>query len=1267
MLTHSYANFWLHFYPFGNTAAVSLTQTLPPEKQPASVLLLGCGDVRNILFSIHSDPGRKLDITCCDIETAIIARNVLLLTLILDDKDGLKSEDNWDIYYHLQLSSSCIGPLREQAIKLRDLSTSLNVWRNSKYGKLMRFCDEGTVSRVNKMWAFYAASAHDNLADCRDLRAKLSKVQAARAHKNGGSVVVMNSIRSASPVSVLAMHDHPDHDLHNNFWNHGSTYISDNDIQLARYPNPMVLTPDPAVIIQYGSDPFPGFHLSTAYAPLQAKSPLAHDFRRVSRYGRAAAAARAEFSAWSDSFRQHARNNITLRFCVADALAFSHTLRAHQEGGGEFSLYRKRNGTFDVLTLAKDDYCSGGAAPTSFDVIDTSNLVDHVGALNLLVATSPLLVKDNGSSLFTEVLVNQGSPDKHFMSNLICGHLPSIALLLGLSPVEYWTNTSTTTQCDQLMMDQIANRIKKLEGSSSGQLPTRIMWKRLYWQTGTQIIPGRLHMEVEDLAKVLVLVYQDTFPSENVDQLMTDLDLNAYRTSHDLDLPMNTRACFAAFVKLVKSRVASDWDSVMNRFLDRVSQSSVMRLTSPARLYLGELYAYLRVYEVFTATHLKPTSSTGSSSISDSKRYLLSMPPVVCVTLRVPLEALKLLIDENPTLVGTVPVHCSVDNAGIFAALQSGLGEMSTTGSRNSPEFQIRITDDKQGWHGKSDLFVSFLIATQTLIEQPTTTRIEFGVRLTSQTMRSFGPKLGLGMVLFGTSFNDHDHVFITKHFPNHIHPMRLASNDTEQSTQPEAEDAAVKSTITASISPQSNTTRLSTFTARTDILSSELRKALAGGSQVQVTPIPPCALSVVVGKERPFTVHFPAPIIVTSVKTRIARKSSWIELIAEIVKDPASAPLPSFTSPVFISSPANPNLPRNSSLTPPPSTTVSLPITPYLKLSKLPIIDLSKANGESFSWLNTHTTFMFSPRERHLRENPSHPLPASSKTQRTVVEFKDSLFSMFMQFPGIQGDKHNIFGITNPSNGGVHILFFVSSLRLDLASRSVVLDAAALPLFDELMPKLKSFLPALTGRRFVHIKVNDAELEMWKEMMPAMAERCREGWTHKAGRCGYAKAMKAPISTEVGEECICRCGNGQFPKGFKAEGVPMWENIKRYCTRVAISPLFANPLAERVSLLLSEFDSMSDRAFASQGRRGARPAFTGMVDDALAAADNGGNRNGGDGTVQSGCAKCGEEMSKNGQELKSCAKCRKVRYCSRECQKADWKAHKKDCGSTSS
>ena len=43
----------IFFYPIGNTSAVVLTDTLAPE-EPANLLLLGCGDPRNILFTVYN-------------------------------------------------------------------------------------------------------------------------------------------------------------------------------------------------------------------------------------------------------------------------------------------------------------------------------------------------------------------------------------------------------------------------------------------------------------------------------------------------------------------------------------------------------------------------------------------------------------------------------------------------------------------------------------------------------------------------------------------------------------------------------------------------------------------------------------------------------------------------------------------------------------------------------------------------------------------------------------------------------------------------------------------------------------------------------------------------------------------------------------------------------------------------------------------------------------------------------------------------------------
>ena len=56
MLTPAIVNIVAFFYPIGNTPAVCLTQDLPGVEK-ADILLLGCGDIRNILFTTYLNNG----------------------------------------------------------------------------------------------------------------------------------------------------------------------------------------------------------------------------------------------------------------------------------------------------------------------------------------------------------------------------------------------------------------------------------------------------------------------------------------------------------------------------------------------------------------------------------------------------------------------------------------------------------------------------------------------------------------------------------------------------------------------------------------------------------------------------------------------------------------------------------------------------------------------------------------------------------------------------------------------------------------------------------------------------------------------------------------------------------------------------------------------------------------------------------------------------------------------------------------------------------
>lgn len=83
MLTPPYVNIVSFFYPLGNTPAICLTQDLHAGEE-ARILLLGCGDVRNILFTCYADGDSALLVglenrSCTDLELSVPASRHHLL------------------------------------------------------------------------------------------------------------------------------------------------------------------------------------------------------------------------------------------------------------------------------------------------------------------------------------------------------------------------------------------------------------------------------------------------------------------------------------------------------------------------------------------------------------------------------------------------------------------------------------------------------------------------------------------------------------------------------------------------------------------------------------------------------------------------------------------------------------------------------------------------------------------------------------------------------------------------------------------------------------------------------------------------------------------------------------------------------------------------------------------------------------------------------------------------------------------------------------
>lgn len=906
----------------------------------------------------------------------------------------------------------------------------------------IQFLDDGTMKRVKEIWRCYQAGT--------DLKPSLM----IRKKFVGEDVSVSSGVRSAAPFVYHATLDLPK--LHKKFWKDGT--VED----FAKYPNPLFFS---SSIMHYGSDPLSGFHLALAYAPIKdgAKGPVA--------------AAKAEFASWSKSFR---KSRMTIKYCWADALSFCDAIQGIQGHRSSYST--------DLLVLENQ----------LFDMIDTSNLADHLSAINVMLASSPLLRPD--SLLRMELLVMKNQPKK-VLDELLNGDLLTISSLLGLSLIEYGTNASASSTVDTLILDEVM-KPRKSNGHDVKQVLLKFTWKA---------VPA-IVLDTKQLANVLYALYQSMFEHESISKRMGNLSTEENLKRLQL-FPYFHRGSYAHFLRSVQGS-STDWQAVVDRLLELIESDRDVLLTGQ---YMQELYLYLHSFGLFTTDVIKNPLSV-LHVFPRMQDFWSSSPGIVWLTIRVPRSNLRHFASHDVEL-GSIPVHGIVESAtkqfqNFFASIQMVFGNISTTGSMDT--LDIQITEDPSGLKGTAPMFVSFRIPSWILMVEQDKTVIGFGAQSTVHTVRILSRKLGLELKIFMTNLGNSSNVFITKNPPNNS-----GKNSAEVPSYLARSDRNIKGIIADH--------KLHGMVARVDVKTEDEKIALLAGSEVTTHQVTPWRFELTFAGYR-HEVKLPAPASITHCKTRIARKSAYLELVAS----PLSAEDCCTMSPFPIS------------YTP---TGIELVNMPRVSLDTLPVLNI----GGNMDWLNPHISMSFSASERALRDT------GLETTKNPRVNFKDSIFSLYMMCGGGQGRNNHarVNGLVNEASQGLAVVIFVDKLRLDLSGRTVLMDVAILPILKPANMRIGRVLESLVGHRMCYTKVGDAELEIWNQVLPAFIERCRT-WSH-SDTCEYRKLGKVPLSYGPNEQFFCTCGNGKFPEDYLRD-VPEWSELACYCVRAAISPCFAVP-----------------------------------------------------------------------------------------------------------
>ena len=1214
MFSPTYVQLKYWFYPIGNTPAVNLLRDILAYQQEETikVLSLACGDPRNVLFSLWCERGdntkRTVSFTCCDIEPAVLARNVVLFTLITK---GHRITELWDLFYHFYVPAETLSVLRTHAAGLVEASCSTEKWASSPYGKYIQYVDKATLQELRRYWTRYASNEEFPQA----------RIAIAQRSKDVGSNNFATGVRSAGPSWCNAMETMSN--VYREFWKTG--VVAGNSEDLCRLNgkgevNPMFAVSSAAskkFAVHYGAEPLLGFHLPEAFQEEGSK-------RRggVSEQSKLAVAiAKSQFKAWCENFDDYVSNErVCVSFFCGEALALSHRLQLQvtldQQPSQLASTYVKAWSACPLLLDGHVDLTS------PFHIIDTSNLGDHVGFINILSATVPLLRRSASSVLYTESLLMASEDVSASLSTVLGSDVATFSLLIGLAPSGLVTGVTLDAVSNEAALFGV------IQESTNGQkqFRMRVSWKYPQFSdasvgrsTGSSL---QIRFEAKELADYFFDLYRMMFAHEDVSKLTAQIARMSVGP-HSVDLQRYTRAGMAALLRLARAIIQVDWEQTMRIFSNHLETDRSLIVGSNS---LQELYVHLHNLGVWTTDCLKcsPYQLHGGFGLSlrprSSEKGILAaddIPSIIHLVLVVPREKLTIFTDKTPDQIGTPALHVSVTQIddqnqyeNCFYSFQAFFGSLVYDDRSQNASI---VEEDDHGWLGTADLVVVCAVPAFSLLLGPKDgIRAALNINTNPDSVIRFA-HLGMRRAIFETRFNDKKRLFLCRDAPQ-LDSLHALTMQKEWITK-------------ASLQSQSSLQTLVKLNAshRAIHLQSHIdfpkesaeSKALSTGAEVVVEEFSPNTVMLRIGTSLKRQVIFPFPIQGSHPKTRIARKSSWIEVAVPIFTALDGDRFDSWTQMIF--EPGRPPLCWS---------------VPRVKLESQPLVSFPK-KGDS-SWLRTFMGTTISD-----AETPLSGLDQATTTN-AKYDLKQSLGTIFLSFAALNekySGQKKTFQLAQ-EDIGAHTIILATKIQFDLDLGSLVMEAYVVPFTTKRVKELLQPLGALQRAEPLSIRVSKDETTLWKRMLPVLAERCRT-WDHKS-TCEYRVKGAAPLSTEAGKSPLCSCGEGVISGAELAKlGLKEWAPFAKYATRIAIAPIFPVPYVD--SSLVKKFKRIRDTQSQPPARSSASVS-TAQTSRALADP-----------------AKC-SHCRKTKDKLLVCGGCRKASYCAPECQKADWKEHKKNC-----
>ncbi|KAF3919653.1 hypothetical protein ABW20_dc0105116 [Dactylellina cionopaga] len=706
--------------------------------------------------------------------------------MILQNKDEAIM---WPIYYDVFIPGPCFDALQQQVDLLLGLSEDTQSWSSSDIGKTLRIGSTQTLTILRKIWTYWASILQNKSKEKRlfkDFRRDLHSVNATRTKNVGKNI--LSVARSAGPLVAEAAQASISHFQH--YWDNG---VVENSPKQILHPNPTF------ALSKFGDK----FSVHYAIVPFTSEGSPPKEYHQTtgsSDFTRFVDAAKKEFKLWCRSLKvAQQANTCTICFFIDEALELCGSLSQKLLGP---SIETTR-----ALEVAHEDALSKGYYfnhPSQFNVINISNLIDHLGLYNLILSVLPLLRKDFTSSLHTETLLTNMFDTSHGEDGLhqILGvDPPSLFSFLGIAPIDYICGQTSLSQAGEFMLNGFGNTNKRQEHG-------RLIWKHLvpFHTKGTEntnfpsIQKFQFAYDNESMVNFLITIYKKLFEVENHSWMFARLNTDLRSKGVLQDFQHNTRATFSLFLHKVKAATSQtvNWQDLMDKLIPAVSYEAGSMIAS---CFVQEQDMLNYLYGISTVDYLgeDPVRAARAYSGRSGLDSITSgiYQPATCLTFAIPLKAFQKFLGAEMGEVGTPPFQLALAAGSLlnnFGSLRRRFGKLDPIEPFASPGLNIQngnpiFQEDLDSWQGKSEVMFSCMVPTWFLLLEGCNVSLNIvSSPMTVQFVQSFG----LEMSIFKASVKDHHKVRLSTKFPTTRTTHIVLPNSENLTNQNEKKDLRV-------------------------------------------------------------------------------------------------------------------------------------------------------------------------------------------------------------------------------------------------------------------------------------------------------------------------------------------------------------------------------------------------------------------------------------------------------------------------------------------